>query len=365
VIPWISVFATYGQVYPPFRSMGAYTDMGKIAYQGTELKTRMITPQKKKTGKAAGTGHAEAPAIPVAAKKNVQQKKKTVKIATPVLPNPAGMELPVLSKEEQANAHAMHTAAVTRAQEKKNRTKTASHYLHTREEMRSPAISEGEQANAHAMHTVAVSDAQVKKNEAKAVSHKLHNHAGMQAHTVSDKDIAGAIKSGSHNAKIYAHHPHQHTGISAPQDPGHKRSALHKTGKNGFVANLEEETRKNMDFRRVLYTGMNSQLVLMSLKPGEDIGFEIHGDVDQFFRFEEGAGIVEIDGTSHAVADGSGVIVPRGAMHNVTNTSETGFLKLYTIYSPPEHQDKVIRKTKREALASEEHFDGKTTEKYH
>jgi mannose-6-phosphate isomerase-like protein (cupin superfamily) len=103
----------------------------------------------------------------------------------------------------------------------------------------------------------------------------------------------------------------------------------------------------------------------MSLKPGEDIGLETHGDVDQFFRFEAGQGIVEIDGMNHAVKDGSGVIVPCGAMHNVTNTSETDLLKLYTIYAPPEHQDKVVRKTKREALSAEEHFDGKTTEKYH
>jgi mannose-6-phosphate isomerase-like protein (cupin superfamily) len=132
--------------------------------------------------------------------------------------------------------------------------------------------------------------------------------------------------------------------------------------KKGFAANLEEATRKNTDFRRVLYTGKYSQLVLMRLKPGEEIGEETHDDVDQFFRFEEGEGVVVIDGTKHPVRDNSGVVVPSGGKHNVINTSKTADLKLYTIYSPPEHQDKVVRKTKEEALAREEHFDGKTTE---
>ncbi|MGB9175210.1 MAG: cupin domain-containing protein [Methanoregula sp.] len=133
--------------------------------------------------------------------------------------------------------------------------------------------------------------------------------------------------------------------------------------KKGFAANLEEETRKNTDFRRVLYTGKYSQLVLMCLKPKEDIGMETHDDVDQFFRFEEGEGVVLIDATRHTVKDGSGVIVPCGAKHNVINTSKTKNLKLYTMYSPPEHQDKVIRKTKQEALARPEEYDGKPTEK--
>ncbi|MDD1701156.1 MAG: cupin domain-containing protein [Methanoregula sp.] len=133
--------------------------------------------------------------------------------------------------------------------------------------------------------------------------------------------------------------------------------------KKGFAANLEEETTKNTDFRRVLYTGKFSQLVLMCLKPKEDIGEETHEHVDQFFRFEEGEGVVVIDGVKHEVKNGSGVIVPSGAKHNVINTSNTKNLKLYTIYSPPEHMDRVIRKTKQEAIAKEEHFDGKPTEK--
>jgi mannose-6-phosphate isomerase-like protein (cupin superfamily) len=100
----------------------------------------------------------------------------------------------------------------------------------------------------------------------------------------------------------------------------------------------------------------------MSLRPGEEIGEEVHKTVDQFFRFEKGEGIVAIDGVKQKVGDGDAVIVPAGARHNVTNTSKTAELKLYTIYSPPEHQDGTVRKTKAEALAKEEHFDGKTTE---
>jgi mannose-6-phosphate isomerase-like protein (cupin superfamily) len=130
----------------------------------------------------------------------------------------------------------------------------------------------------------------------------------------------------------------------------------------GYVINLEKETRKNADFRRVLYTGKHSQLVLMSIKPGEEIGEETHKDVDQFFRFESGEGNVIIDGVKHPVKDKDGVIVPAGARHNVVNTSKRSLVKLYTIYSPPEHQDGVVRHTKRDAMASEEHFDGRTTE---
>jgi len=130
----------------------------------------------------------------------------------------------------------------------------------------------------------------------------------------------------------------------------------------GYVVAIEKETEKNTDFRRVLYTGKHSQLVLMSLKPGEEIGEETHEDVDQFFRFEEGEGKVVIDGAEHRVKDGNAVIVPAGAKHNVINTSKLVNLKLYTIYSPPEHQNGVVRHTKKEATASEEHFDGRTTE---
>lgn len=130
----------------------------------------------------------------------------------------------------------------------------------------------------------------------------------------------------------------------------------------GYSTAIEKETKKNSDFRRVLYTGEYSQLVLMSLKPMEEIGMETHSNIDQFFRFEEGEGKVIIDGVEHKVKDGDAVIVPAGAEHNVVNTSEKSELKLYTIYSPPEHQDKVVRHTKADAEASPEEYDGKPTE---
>lgn len=132
--------------------------------------------------------------------------------------------------------------------------------------------------------------------------------------------------------------------------------------KKGFVGKIEKDTKKNKDFRHVLYTGKYSQLVLMSLRPGEDIGEETHDDVDQFFRFEEGKGMVVIDGVENVVKDGYAVVVPAGARHNIINTSKKNDLRLYTIYSPPEHQDGTVRRTKADATAKEEHFDGKTTE---
>jgi len=130
----------------------------------------------------------------------------------------------------------------------------------------------------------------------------------------------------------------------------------------GYVTPIEKETIENTNFRKVLYTGKNSQLVLMSLRPMEEIGMEVHSNVDQFFRFEKGEGKVIIDGVSHPVKDGDAVIVPAGAQHNVVNASKILELKLYTIYSPPEHQDKVVRNTKADAMASPEEYDGKTTE---
>jgi mannose-6-phosphate isomerase-like protein (cupin superfamily) len=130
----------------------------------------------------------------------------------------------------------------------------------------------------------------------------------------------------------------------------------------GFKSNIEKDTLSNSDFRRVLYTGKNSQLVLMNLRPGEEIGEEAHETIDQFFRFEKGEGIVSIDGIKRNVTDGDAVVVPAGARHNVINTSKTTELKLYTIYSPPEHQDSTVRKTKADALAKPEEFDGETTE---
>ena len=131
----------------------------------------------------------------------------------------------------------------------------------------------------------------------------------------------------------------------------------------GFHDDIEKLTSNNADFRRVLYTGKSIQLVLMTLQPGEEIGSEVHDDRDQFFRFEEGSGKVDIDDNSYDVVDGSGVIVPQGARHNVRNTGNEP-LKLYTLYAPPEHKDGVVQATKADADARHAHeeWDGETTE---
>jgi mannose-6-phosphate isomerase-like protein (cupin superfamily) len=129
----------------------------------------------------------------------------------------------------------------------------------------------------------------------------------------------------------------------------------------GFAENIEQLTEANEDFRRVLYTGRNLQLVLMALQPGEEIGEEVHDDRDQFFRFETGEGEVWIDGVANPVEADSGVIVPAGARHNIVNTGSEP-LRLYTIYGPPEHVEGTIHKSKADADASHEHFDGRTTE---
>ena len=131
----------------------------------------------------------------------------------------------------------------------------------------------------------------------------------------------------------------------------------------GFVDDIEKLTRDNGDFRRVLYTGKHMQLVLMTLQPGEDIGEEVHPDIDQFFRIEEGRGTVRIDGASHDVQDDDAIIVPAGARHNVINSGDAP-LKLYTLYGPPEHKHGVVQATKAEAEArhEDEQFDGTTSE---
>ncbi|MES2086137.1 MAG: cupin domain-containing protein [Pseudomonadota bacterium] len=129
----------------------------------------------------------------------------------------------------------------------------------------------------------------------------------------------------------------------------------------GFVEDIEELTEDNKDYRRVLYTGKHLQLVLMALQPGEEIGEEVHEDHDQFFRVEKGKGEVWIDGERTKIKSDDAIIVPAGAKHNVINTGDKS-LKLYTLYGPPDHKDGVVHKTKADAEASEEHFDGTTTE---
>jgi mannose-6-phosphate isomerase-like protein (cupin superfamily) len=121
----------------------------------------------------------------------------------------------------------------------------------------------------------------------------------------------------------------------------------------GYAGKIEEATVQNTNFRQVIFTGAYCQLVVMSLKPKEEIGEEVHVGIDQFFRFEKGAGKVVINGEEHVVGDGDAVVVPAGAKHNVINTSETENLQLYTIYSPPNHPDGTVHKTKAEADAAE------------
>jgi mannose-6-phosphate isomerase-like protein (cupin superfamily) len=128
----------------------------------------------------------------------------------------------------------------------------------------------------------------------------------------------------------------------------------------GFVQNIEEISVKNQDFRQVLYTAKNCQLVIMALKPGEEIGMEVH-KLDQFFRVEEGKGFAVLDGVRTEISSGFAVLVPAGTNHNIINTG-TDPLKLYTLYAPPNHRDGVVHHTRADAEADNEHFDGTTTE---
>ena len=129
----------------------------------------------------------------------------------------------------------------------------------------------------------------------------------------------------------------------------------------GYVADIEKLTEDNSDFRLVLHTGHHLQLVLMALKPGEDIGMETHATHDQFFRIEKGKGKVEIDGVTHKVKGGDAIIVPAGARHNLTNTGDTP-LRLYTLYGPPNHIDGLDQPKKSDAMKSDEVFDGVASE---
>ena len=129
----------------------------------------------------------------------------------------------------------------------------------------------------------------------------------------------------------------------------------------GYVVNIEEASILNKNFRKVLYTTKNSQLVVMSLLPKEEIGEEIH-QLDQFIRVESGQGKTVLNDVEYELSDGFAVVVPAGTKHNIINTSETEEMKLYTVYSPPNHKDGTIHTTKEVAEANEEHFDGKTTE---
>lgn len=150
-----------------------------------------------------------------------------------------------------------------------------------------------------------------------------------------------------------------------PNVSGKKEDNMEKKAENkkkGFVINIEKATLENNNFRKVLYTSKDNQLVLMSLKPEEEIGMEMHKATDQFLRIEEGQGKCIINGNEYEISSGSAIVIPAGAKHNVINTSKKCPLKLYTIYSPPLHKDQIVRATKEEAEANPEKFDGVTTE---
>jgi mannose-6-phosphate isomerase-like protein (cupin superfamily) len=145
-------------------------------------------------------------------------------------------------------------------------------------------------------------------------------------------------------------------GIERPMGQSHKEGIIMK----GFVQDIEDLAVKNEEFRRVIYTAKHCQLVLMALKPKEEIGAEVH-KLDQFFRVEEGAGEAVLDGVRTEIRAGFAVVVPAGTKHNIINTGSVP-MKLYTLYSPPNHRDGVVHHTREDAEADNEHFDGKTTE---
>lgn len=131
---------------------------------------------------------------------------------------------------------------------------------------------------------------------------------------------------------------------------------------HGYITNIEQDTLENENFRKVLYTSENTQLVLMSIAPNDEIGEETHEGHAQFIRIEAGEGLAVLNGEETKIGDGCAIVVPAGTRHNFINTSSTEELKLYTLYSPPEHKDGTVHKTKADAEKGEEHFDGHTTE---
>ena len=130
----------------------------------------------------------------------------------------------------------------------------------------------------------------------------------------------------------------------------------------GYKTNIEKDTIDNNNFRKVLYTSKPIQLVLMTLQPGEEIGEEVHGENDQFFRIEGGHGKCIIDDNEYEISDGDAIVIPTGSMHNIINVNTHTELKMYTLYAPPHHKDGILRPTKKQAEENEAEFDGQTTE---
>lgn len=156
--------------------------------------------------------------------------------------------------------------------------------------------------------------------------------------------------------------PTQQGEIDDPEYTPTETTTFKQSTMKGYTANIEKDAVENGNYRKVLYTGEHMQLVLMSLKPGEEIGEETHLKSDQFFRFESGSGKCTVNGIEYKVKAGDVVLVPSGSKHNVINTDANNDLKLYTIYALPNHKDGIVRTTKEDASKNEAKFDGKTTE---
>jgi mannose-6-phosphate isomerase-like protein (cupin superfamily) len=184
-------------------------------------------------------------------------------------------------------------------------------------------------------------------------------------------EVLGGIRIGAYDS-IQSHHALRACEVSHQSDYCENMFELFLTNTahvmlgnmKGYVTNIEQASIENEYFRKVLYTDTRVQLVVMNLKPNEEIGEEVH-QLDQFIRIEEGEGKAVLDGEDHVIGDGYAIVVPQGTRHNIINTSGDKPMKLYTVYAPPNHKDGTIHKTKADAEADEaEHFDGRTTEEY-
>ena len=196
------------------------------------------------------------------------------------------------------------------------------------------------------------------RKEIKRITGRLVREAAVEVETATGT-VVHAFTTGA-MVQVFLLTPEALPGTTSGSDRPVRPDGERRASIKGFVQNIESLVAANEDFRRVLYTAKNCQLVLMSLKPKEEIGAEVH-HLDQFFRVEEGTGEAVLSGVRMAIRAGSAVVVPSGANHNIVNTGSVP-MKLYTIYAPPNHRDGVVHHTREEGEADNEHFDGKTTE---